>query len=434
MIRLIASADIHLGRSSTQLPREAGHFPTSMVWECLVDKAIEKKADAVLLSGDVIDRENRYFEAVGRLQHGFEQLKNAGIHVFMVSGNHDFDVLPGAVNEHLSSHIHLLGEGGNWQLMDFQVNDLTIRFAGWSFPDRYFRDDPLRDFPGETVNSNSPVIGLLHGDLAMPDSPYAPLNLASLQSKGVNLWALGHIHKPGKWTVPGCEVRYPGSPQALSPKEEGAHGALWIEIGPDHQIKTSELILSPVRYETLRLDVTGCEEDVSLRKVVTSALDELAKNVEQESGATVQCVVDLVVTGTLENTGLIKEVLSDQVDSFYRRYATTALSVRKLVNQVLPAVSNFEELALQSSPAGLVAQTIRALEKGESTALLEKMEAQWNKNFSSLKHSNTFRPLLRRGRDQLFTDEQENRRSEYLLMACKQLLAELLAQKNNIGQ
>ena len=35
------------------------------MWEAIVDRAIEEKVDLVALSGDVVNHDNRFFEATG---------------------------------------------------------------------------------------------------------------------------------------------------------------------------------------------------------------------------------------------------------------------------------------------------------------------------------------------------------------------------------
>jgi type I site-specific restriction-modification system R (restriction) subunit len=47
--------------------------PTA-VWHSFVDTAIERKVDAVVLTGDVVDESNKFFEAYSALQSGIERL------------------------------------------------------------------------------------------------------------------------------------------------------------------------------------------------------------------------------------------------------------------------------------------------------------------------------------------------------------------------
>ena len=92
-ITVLATGDIHIGKKSSSIFQDAEESATKYSWFRIVDYAIKHEVDVLALTGDVVDRDNRYFEAIGPLQTGFEKLKSAGIAVYMISGNHDFDVL-----------------------------------------------------------------------------------------------------------------------------------------------------------------------------------------------------------------------------------------------------------------------------------------------------------------------------------------------------
>lgn len=431
MIKLLATGDLHLGRSSTQLPADADEYPVSKVWKRIVQKAIDLKVDAVLLSGDIIDRENRFFEAVGQLQSGFQKLREADIPVYMVSGNHDFDVLPDAISEQLASHVHLLGASGKWQTEVFSKNGIDLQLVGWSFPTQHFRQDPLNSFSRGQLNPSLPTIGLLHGEVGSPDSPYAPLEVSRLQSAGVGLWVLGHIHKPEHWTTPGCDIWYPGSLQALSPKEQGAHGPLLIEVHSKSDMRTSQIPLSPVRYEMLSVPMTRSSE---IRSAVMPAFSTFANSEDFAALGVEQLVIDLILTGEHDDITSVDSALKNMVEELHLNLNGVGLSVRKIINNLVPAISNMEELAQQSSPAGLLAESILALQREESTPLLEKMKEGWSSAFSQVKSGTAFTDLHNRGKDVLFLDEQQARKNEYLLLACKKLLGELMQQQNSVEQ
>src|SRR5690625_7121821 len=55
----------------------------------MFDKAIEEQVDFIIIAGDVFDRENRTLKAETFLKKGFERLKDNGIFVYMIHGNHD---------------------------------------------------------------------------------------------------------------------------------------------------------------------------------------------------------------------------------------------------------------------------------------------------------------------------------------------------------
>lgn len=64
-LRLLMTGDLHLGRSSSRLPDALKHEArAATAWGRIVDLALAEQVSAVLLSGDVADESNRFWEAV----------------------------------------------------------------------------------------------------------------------------------------------------------------------------------------------------------------------------------------------------------------------------------------------------------------------------------------------------------------------------------
>lgn len=99
-IKILATGDIHIGQRASGLPGNIDGFSAKDTWKRIVEWTISNTLDIIVLSGDIIDHDNRYFEAVGPIQSGFTRLKEKDISVFIVSGNHDFDVLPQIIQQH----------------------------------------------------------------------------------------------------------------------------------------------------------------------------------------------------------------------------------------------------------------------------------------------------------------------------------------------
>jgi predicted phosphodiesterase len=219
MIRILCSGDLHLGRRSSRLSdgADARAHSATAAWNALVELALTERVQLVALSGDLVDRENRYFEAFGPLERGVARLAAAGIHVIAVAGNHDFDVLPRLVPS-LGKTFHLLGAGGTWTGLSVPGpgGAAALRVVGWSFPTEHVAASPMAGFPA-LPKDDVPVLGLVHGDLDAPATRYAPLSAAEMRAKSVSFWLLGHIHTPRlhqqsgatrwRWTSPAWRRR-----------------------------------------------------------------------------------------------------------------------------------------------------------------------------------------------------------------------------------
>jgi DNA end-binding protein Ku len=77
-ISLLCTGDLHLGRFPTRVPPDVRELSVEHVWKQIVSEAIHRRVDALVLTGDVADRQNAFFQGVDRedLIRGFQVSKN----------------------------------------------------------------------------------------------------------------------------------------------------------------------------------------------------------------------------------------------------------------------------------------------------------------------------------------------------------------------
>jgi len=292
-MKLLAAGDIHLGRASTRLPdaMPIDRARARDAWEALVELAIGDGVDLLLLTGDVTDQDNRFWEAVGPLERGLDQLHQAGVDVYAVAGNHDHQTLPRLAKTVGTEKLRLLGEGGQWQRRTIERDGRArLTLDGWSFPAEHVDRSPLIDY-APSADAPAPVLGMVHGDLDVTGSRYAPLASAELHAAKVDGWLLGHIHQPSLDAAPGRPfVLYPGSPQALDPGEPGAHGAWRIDVTEGRVGEPRFVPLSTVRYEALEISLEGVDERDEFDRAVYQRIREAAEPLVAASGERLACL------------------------------------------------------------------------------------------------------------------------------------------------
>jgi len=425
-IKILATADLHLGRKSSALPVEAEQRSTRYTWQRLVDWAIRHRVDVLLLAGDIVDEDNRYFEATGPLQKGFSRLEQAGVEVFMIAGNHDFDVLQQIIRHHSYEHVHLLGAEGQWEKITHLVKGQQIQFAGWSFAHKHVREDPLAGFDQLELDPQQITIGLLHGDVDTPESLYAPVASDQLASKPIDAWIMGHIHKPGDIKEEDPYIAYTGTPHALNPGEPGMHGPILLTIEDKKNIHAQRIPLSPIRYELLEVDVSQAKDQATFREAVTRRLWETAQGHLPWLEKVNWLVYDIHLVGESSHLSDV-EVWMQEVAEYSPELSTgTQVSVRKTTSHLKPAAGNLEELAGHPSPAGKLAETILIIEKGESSDFLEALTDQWQQHLKKLNHTNTYLTLHQERR--VFEGTRQEALTQILAQS-RRLLSELLAQQ-----
>jgi DNA repair exonuclease SbcCD nuclease subunit len=268
-MKVLCTGDLHIGRSPSRLPGtvEVRSLSCAARWEAIVQCALNQGVDLVAISGDLVDQQNKYFEAVGPLEKGIRRLGDAGIATIAVAGNHDFDVLPGMARSLEESRFHLLGRGGTWERVNLQLrNGERVVVDGWSFPQEHVLTNPL-DSHTLGATDGEMHLGLLHADLDSPASAYAPVSLADLRAHPTDLWLLGHVHTP-RLESGSVAVLYPGSPQAMDPGEPGEHG-VWIgDLRAGEPVALRMVRLSAVQYETVDVDVSDASDPAALMSSV----------------------------------------------------------------------------------------------------------------------------------------------------------------------
>ncbi len=373
--KILCLGDLHLGLRPSRLPADADARATSVaaVWRRAVDWAVHGEVGLVLLSGDLVDRANRYFEAFGPLEEGLRELAAAGIEVCAVAGNHDLEVLPRLERVAGGERFHLPGRGGCWERFTWRGEDGRARLHvdGWSFPERDVTEDPVAGYDlalPSGADAGAPVLGLVHGDLDQATSTNAPLSRARLEAAGPTAWVLGHLHKPacielagGRWAL------YPGSPQPLDWSETGRHGAWVVELADGRLAPPRPVPLATVRWERLELDLGGAGDLSQVEaRIVAAVRDEAARRVgEPGGGPSEELLLRLTLTGRTpvhRELGDLSRRLEEETPLELGLENGGHARLREVRVATRPAL-DLESLARGDDAAALVATLVRKLDR-----------------------------------------------------------------------
>ena len=260
VVKILAVGDMHLGRNPSRLPAgltvPARELGPAGAWRKTVEAALAERVEAVLLAGDVVEKDDDFFEAYRELRKGVQRLAKAEIAVLGVAGNHDVRVLPRLAEQ--IPQFRLLGKGGKWERREIGQRDSVVSLWGWSFPHPQVRHSPLDDVRFERGTGVN--LGLLHCDRGVASSPYAPVTSTALEQAGLDGWLLGHIHKPDDLAAPSPNG-YLGSLTGLDRSETGPHGPWLLTVEKGQITGVEQLPLAPLRWEHLEVPLDDLGAD-----------------------------------------------------------------------------------------------------------------------------------------------------------------------------
>jgi exonuclease SbcD len=427
-IRILATADIHMGKRSTYVEADKKEAATIYTWKAIVKEAIDSKVDFLVLVGDTVDRENRYFEALGPLHEGFRTLADKGITVLLTAGNHDFDVLPQLLRLNDHPNVRMLGAEEKWEAWETEVGGKRVRFLGWSFRRLHCETDPMKDYPGFPVDHDAVTVGLLHGDLGNPLSRYAPIDPVGLVREEVDVWVLGHIHKPIQHRETSPMVFYPGSPHAMSPKEDGGHGAVLLELEGRGFVTSRRLILSPIRYEKLFLDMSESKSADDARYGLMESLIQRSHECANEHHELHRVVYDLTLTvPRIQRESWEKSKL--EILGFENGIpGGLTYAVRDLEIILQTSTVELHEISKEPTDAGELAKAILAMDKGEENTLVDTLYEGWRREYRNFKSQTIYQPLFS-GLESPTLDEEKTMKAEIRRQGMR-LIDTLLKQRN----
>ncbi len=280
-MRFIHTADIHLDSPLTGLeryegaPHDALRGAARHAFRNLVRVAISERVDFVVIAGDLYDSDWRDYNTGLFLAKQMSELRENGIRVFIVSGNHD-------AQSEITKSLRLPDNVTVFPTRNaetVEIHDLGVAIHGRSYEKRAETDNFVPTYPVPV--SGMLNIGILHTNVdGQPGHDnYAPCRLDELRNKGYDYWALGHIHERAvlsedPWIV------YPGNIQGRHIRETGVKGCTIVSVD-DGRIRTIEPVeLDVARWELCTVDVDGCETGDEVVARVSDALQRSVANAE----------------------------------------------------------------------------------------------------------------------------------------------------------
>jgi DNA repair protein SbcD/Mre11 len=259
-MRFIHCADVHLDTPLQGLAQYPGapvseiRNATRRAFEKLLDAAVTERVDFLIIAGDLYDTGLKSFESALFFNKQMARLKDAGIDVYLIYGNHD------AASKLIKqlrppSNVHIFRSS---EPQTFTDDELRVAIHGQSFATPEVIEDLAAKYPAPVPGFFN--IGVLHTNLTgiSEHANYAPCTLETLKNNGYQYWALGHVHnRQILCTHP--YIVYPGNIQGRHGKEQGEKSCELVTVSDTGALSVDTISTSAVPWFQADVDASGCQ-------------------------------------------------------------------------------------------------------------------------------------------------------------------------------
>ena len=276
MFKFIHTADIHLDSPQHNLDRYEGapvdefRQATRRAFENLVQLALTEKVAFVLIAGDLFDGDWRDYNTGLFFVAQMARLRDAGIQVFIVAGNHD------AANK-ISKTLRLPDNVKTFPIENpatFRMQEINVAVHGQSFASPAVKKDLSAGYP--KADSGFFNIGLLHSCLTGREGhePYAPCSPEGLRGKGYDYWALGHVHQSER-VLEEPPIVFSGNLQGRHARETGPKGCMLVSVDDNSRVEVEFRPTDVVRWVATDVAAAGSESGYDIVDFFGRRLAEL---------------------------------------------------------------------------------------------------------------------------------------------------------------
>ena len=246
-IRIVATGDNHLGQYVARLPSRALDQRRERLrhaFGCVVDAAIERRAQLLILAGDIFDTPAPRNPERVYLARRLAELQQHGVPVVAIGGNHDTP--RSSSEEGASLALWVYAELGALAFLDdlgddlvvrphvFQLDGCSVAVGGFTPQLNLLKEaDPLEGVSFAETQADLQILvvhGMVEGTL--PPAVTGPLirraTIARL-SGAVDLLVVGDVHRPDTFRCGDVTVVIPGATERLTFGDSYVPGYAWIE-------------------------------------------------------------------------------------------------------------------------------------------------------------------------------------------------------------
>ena len=321
MLRLLHTADVHLGARHTDLGERAAVLRARQftAFRLTIALAVVEAVDLVLIAGDLFDSNTQPRRSVERVAAELARLAKASIRTVIIPGTHD--VYDGASIYRSYDLAAMARTSPEWVVVltpeqpNVWLPSLDAVVHGRVFSTKRAPNSPLAGFDARMDRRATWRIGMIHGALAIPgktDGDEVVFTEEEIAATGLDYLALGHWHSAIEGRAGNVTYAYSGAPEPVAVGQDGAGQVLLVTLdsrGNRHQVSIEPKRVGQTRSDKLELDVSAIASQPALIEAISRHADS-------------NLVLDVRLTG------LFPDTLDVDLDEVERAVAPSFLRFR----------------------------------------------------------------------------------------------------------
>jgi DNA repair exonuclease SbcCD nuclease subunit len=287
MLRLLHTADVHLGARHADLGEQASALRERQfsAFRASVDLAIAEKVDLFLVAGDLFDSNTQPRRSVERVAMELSRLREASIRTVIIPGTHDVYDRASIFRAHDLPRMAGNQPGEDWVTILTPTRQEAVLAAcdaivyGRVFPTRRAPHSPLLDLRAAGDERATWRIGLAHAALAIPgrtDGDDVVVTPDEIGASGLDYLALGHWHSTQHAKSGNVTYAYSGAPEPIAIDQAGAGSVLLVALDETDGRRTVTVEPRQVgrtRFETVEIDALTVESQPALVEQLKARAD-----------------------------------------------------------------------------------------------------------------------------------------------------------------
>ncbi|HEX3428294.1 MAG TPA: DNA repair exonuclease [Candidatus Limnocylindrales bacterium] len=339
MLRLLHTADVHLGARHADLGEQAAAQRERQfaAFKATVDLAIAERVDIVLIAGDLFDSNTQPRRSVDRVAAELKRLVAAGIRTVIIPGTHD--VYDRASLYRIHDLPAMAGSAADDDLVtvltpdrpSVHLSSCDVIVHGPVFATKRAPYSPLRDLKVTPREGATWHVAMVHGSLAIPDRTdrdEVVVTRSEIEATGLDYLALGHWHSAQQGKAGATTYAYSGAPEPVAVTQDGAGKVLMValdEAAGQRTVTIEERTVGRTRFEKLDVDAATLAGQPELLRALADRADP-------------DLVLDVRITGVRpDDLDVSTDEVEDQLRGSFLKLRVRDTSLPALTQGSLPS-------------------------------------------------------------------------------------------------